>query len=220
MTRLSLALVACSASPRARSPPTRRRSSPTSRASRSRPTPSGSLKALEFLGAPLPADAAKALAKAIEAKDAKKVQEVLDPHVLFVVTINPESRVKVARGPAEADAPAGRLTSGARQGRQREHGEEAAARSPARSPGRVYSGAGATRRTRRPTRRSSSGSSQVEMFTAPPMTARPERPEGRVRHRASSTRPRPASARRPSASTSARGTRTSASAARCRCSST
>ena len=35
-------------------------------------------------------------------KDAKKVQETLDKHVLFLVNINPESRVKVARGPAEA----------------------------------------------------------------------------------------------------------------------
>jgi hypothetical protein len=59
-------------------------------------------KALDFLGAPLPADTAKALAKAIDDKDAKKVQEVLDKHVLFVVNINPESRVKVARGPADA----------------------------------------------------------------------------------------------------------------------
>ena len=59
-------------------------------------------KTLDFLGAPLPADTAKVLAKAIEDKDAKKVQEVLDKHVLFVVNINPESRVKVARGPAEA----------------------------------------------------------------------------------------------------------------------
>ncbi len=59
-------------------------------------------------GARLPRHAArrrrprKALAKAIEDKDAKKIQEVLDKHVLFVVNINPESRVKVARGPADA----------------------------------------------------------------------------------------------------------------------
>lgn len=56
-------------------------------------------KALDFLGAPLSDGPLKA---AIEAKDAKKIQETLDPKVLFVVTINPESRVKVARGPAEA----------------------------------------------------------------------------------------------------------------------
>ena len=55
---------------------------------------------------------------------------------------------------------------------------------------------------------------QVEMFTAPPMTAGPERARRSSTPSRSSTRPRPASARRPSASTSARGTRTSASAAR------
>ncbi len=57
------------------------------------------LKALDFLGAPLPEDATKALNKAIEDKDAKKVQELLDKHVLFAVTINPEARLKVATGP-------------------------------------------------------------------------------------------------------------------------
>ncbi len=57
------------------------------------------VKALDFLGTPLPEDANKALAKAIEDKDAKKVQEVLDKHVLFAITINPEARIKVAKGP-------------------------------------------------------------------------------------------------------------------------
>jgi hypothetical protein len=57
------------------------------------------LKALDFLGAPLPEDETKALNKAIDDKDAKKLQELLDKHVLFAVTINPEARVKVAKGP-------------------------------------------------------------------------------------------------------------------------
>jgi hypothetical protein len=57
-------------------------------------------EALTFLGAPLPEKTAKNLAAAIQEQDAKKVQEILDPHVLFLVTLNPESRVKVARGPA------------------------------------------------------------------------------------------------------------------------
>jgi hypothetical protein len=61
-------------------------------------------KALDFLGAALPADVQKQLTVAVEAKDAKKVQEILDPRVLLQVTINPESRVKVARGPADATA--------------------------------------------------------------------------------------------------------------------
>lgn len=60
------------------------------------------VKALDSLGTPLPADTLKLLAKAIADKDAKKVQETLDGRVLFVVNINPESRVKVARGPADA----------------------------------------------------------------------------------------------------------------------
>ena len=59
------------------------------------------LKALDFLGAPAPAATAKELTAAIEVRDAKKIQQVLDPHVLFVVSINPESRVKVVRGPAD-----------------------------------------------------------------------------------------------------------------------
>lgn len=57
------------------------------------------LKALDFLGAPLAGDEAKALGKAVEDKDANKIQELLDRRVLFVVTLNPEARVKVAKGP-------------------------------------------------------------------------------------------------------------------------
>src|SRR5206468_3025874 len=60
------------------------------------------MKALEFLGTPIPEPAAKELKAAIDAKDARKVQQVLDRRVLFVVSINPEARVKVARGPADA----------------------------------------------------------------------------------------------------------------------
>jgi len=60
------------------------------------------LQALEFLGAPLPANTTTALEAAAKARDAKKIQELLDPQVLLVVTLNPESRVKVARGPASA----------------------------------------------------------------------------------------------------------------------
>jgi len=56
-------------------------------------------KALETLGSPLPADLAKQLDAAIADRDAKKVQQLLDPRVLLQVTINPEARVKVATGP-------------------------------------------------------------------------------------------------------------------------
>jgi EF hand len=59
-------------------------------------------KALDFLGAPLPSDVSKDLNDAITARDAKKIQELLDARALLQVTINPEARVKVARGPANA----------------------------------------------------------------------------------------------------------------------
>ncbi|MBL8794423.1 MAG: CehA/McbA family metallohydrolase, partial [Planctomycetia bacterium] len=58
------------------------------------------LQALDFLGAPLPKEKTEALQAAIKERDAKKLQQLLDPHVLTVVNINPESRVKAARGPA------------------------------------------------------------------------------------------------------------------------
>ena len=57
------------------------------------------VKALETLGTPLPADVTKALTQAVEARDAKKLQDVLDARCLLQVTINPEARVKVAAGP-------------------------------------------------------------------------------------------------------------------------
>src|SRR5882762_5902203 len=60
------------------------------------------LQALQFLGAPLPEETVKQLETAAQAHDADLLQDVLDPHVLLVVTINPESRVKVQRGPAKA----------------------------------------------------------------------------------------------------------------------
>src|SRR5215475_4604298 len=58
------------------------------------------LQALELVGAPLPKDKTDALQAAIKDQDAKKLQQLLDPHVLVLVSINPESRVKAARGPA------------------------------------------------------------------------------------------------------------------------
>jgi hypothetical protein len=60
------------------------------------------LEALQFLGAPLSAETTTALKAAITVRDARKIQELLDPQVLLQITINPESRVKVARGPAAA----------------------------------------------------------------------------------------------------------------------
>jgi hypothetical protein len=60
------------------------------------------LQALDQLGSALSASEAAALHEAIKARDAKRLQELLDPHVLVVVSLNPESRVKAARGPAAA----------------------------------------------------------------------------------------------------------------------
>src|SRR5438552_159020 len=60
------------------------------------------LQALQFLGAPLPSETIKGLEAAAQAQDADRLQELIDPHVLLLVTINPESRVKVQRGPAKA----------------------------------------------------------------------------------------------------------------------
>src|SRR5262245_40101732 len=55
---------------------------------------------LDFLGAPLPEAVATALKAA--GQDGKAIQKALDPLVLVAVSINPESRVKVARGPSAA----------------------------------------------------------------------------------------------------------------------
>jgi hypothetical protein len=61
------------------------------------------LEALEFVGAPLPAEDAKTLKAALKETDAKAanraIQKVLDQHCVVGVTINPESRVSVVEGP-------------------------------------------------------------------------------------------------------------------------
>ncbi|MCB1275322.1 CehA/McbA family metallohydrolase [Prosthecobacter sp.] len=61
------------------------------------------VQALDFLGASLPDDTRTRLQDAITKRDAAGVQAVLDPQVLCVVDINPESRVKARRGPAAAN---------------------------------------------------------------------------------------------------------------------
>ncbi|HUY89046.1 MAG TPA: CehA/McbA family metallohydrolase [Pirellulales bacterium] len=62
------------------------------------------VQALELLGNPLPAEQQAALGKALAAQDpaqsVEQIQAVLDPLCLVGVHINPESRVKVASGPA------------------------------------------------------------------------------------------------------------------------
>jgi hypothetical protein len=60
------------------------------------------VQALELLGTPLPSETRNALQAAGRARDARKIQEVLDRQVLFAVHLNPEVRVKVTRGHAPA----------------------------------------------------------------------------------------------------------------------
>lgn len=60
------------------------------------------VEALEFLGTPLTKEQQAALAAASQARDATKLQQLLDAEALLVVNINPEARVKVGRGPATA----------------------------------------------------------------------------------------------------------------------
>jgi hypothetical protein len=63
--------------------------------------------ALSYLGQPFSADELaridEAIADAQESEAVKRLQNVLDPHVLALVQINPESRVKVEQGPAKPE---------------------------------------------------------------------------------------------------------------------
>src|SRR4029078_9157541 len=68
------------------------------------------IQALDVLGPSLPADATTGLLSAAKARDHSRLQTLLDRHVLLVVAINPESRVKVLRGPAPAQLQQGGYT--------------------------------------------------------------------------------------------------------------
>jgi hypothetical protein len=65
------------------------------------------LEALNYQGGALPVEDEKAIREALEngsgGEAVQKVEGLLDKHVLVEVTINPESRVKLARGKAKAD---------------------------------------------------------------------------------------------------------------------
>jgi len=128
------------------------------------------IKAREFLGSPLDADTVQALTQAANAKDAKAIQEILDQRVLFVVNINPESRVKVARGPADAALQQAGWTA-----LLVKVVNESTVKKPLRilSPqsGNVYSDPGRERRDPKADPRVVERFLQVEMFTSPPMTA-------------------------------------------------
>jgi hypothetical protein len=69
--------------------------------------------ALAFLGSSLSKNDVQQL-KALQGKPlteetSKQIQRILDPYCLAMVSINPEARVKVAPGPAQAKLTAGRL---------------------------------------------------------------------------------------------------------------
>jgi hypothetical protein len=130
-------------------------------------------KALQFLGAPLPEDAAKELQAAVDAKDVKKIQQVLDPRALFVVTLNPESRVKVARGPAGATLQQnGYVPALVKVVNESTVKKPLKISSPQSGP--VYSGPGRDRKDPKADPKADPKLAerflQVEMFTSPPMT--------------------------------------------------
>lgn len=60
------------------------------------------IQSLDSLGFPLAGEDAARIGAAIASLDAAEIQQAIDPHVLAVITINPEERVSVQRGPAKA----------------------------------------------------------------------------------------------------------------------
>ncbi len=60
------------------------------------------LTTLQLLGHPLARDVIADIAAAVDQKDALAIQKSIDPHLLATVTINPEERVSVRRGPDAA----------------------------------------------------------------------------------------------------------------------
>ena len=59
------------------------------------------VSAYEYLGSPLAPSKVAGLREAVSAEDSVAIQRVLDREVVFVVSINPELRVKVRRGQGE-----------------------------------------------------------------------------------------------------------------------
>jgi hypothetical protein len=126
-------------------------------------------KALDFLGFPLPKDVAKDLAAAIENKDAKKIQEILDARALVQVSINPEARVKVAKGPGSATIQqAGFVPMIVKL--VNESGHKGALNISSPQSGPVYSGQGGQKKDPKADPKVVDRFLHLEMFTAPPMT--------------------------------------------------
>ncbi len=61
------------------------------------------IDSLKSLGSPFSGAMTDSLTAAAKERDAARLQELLDPKVLFVVSINPEARVKVKRGTTKAE---------------------------------------------------------------------------------------------------------------------
>ena len=60
------------------------------------------VEALDFMGASLSPDVKRSIAEAVAKPDGDRLQQLVDERALFIVELNPESRVKVRRGPAAA----------------------------------------------------------------------------------------------------------------------
>jgi hypothetical protein len=68
------------------------------------------VEALDFMGASLPSNVKKSVTQAATKPDGDRLQQLLDERALFIVELNPESRVKVRRGPATATLQQGGYT--------------------------------------------------------------------------------------------------------------
>ncbi|HIG27726.1 MAG TPA: hypothetical protein EYQ50_07955 [Verrucomicrobiales bacterium] len=60
------------------------------------------IRTMEFIGFPYSPEKGRSLEQAIQSRDSDTLQALMDDEVLFVITINPESRVKVRRGNSAA----------------------------------------------------------------------------------------------------------------------
>ena len=68
------------------------------------------IRTLDYFGAPLPAETTAALKRAIKQRDAEKLQQLLDPQAVFVISLNPEVRTKIKPGPGSRKLQQGGFT--------------------------------------------------------------------------------------------------------------
>jgi hypothetical protein len=136
------------------------------------------LDALDYLGTPLPGTTGDSLRSAARRRDASSIQQLLDPHVLLAVEINPESRVKVDRGPAKAELQQAGFTPVLVKILNHSTGTQRL-RIVSKQAGAVYGGVAplSMRRQQQPGLRENQNTNQatdrflsVEVFDRPPMT--------------------------------------------------